>query len=157
MSTTSTTTTSVVHGHTLGDDPDLANHICFLIIARGDGTLFDDNSLQEEDIVELCAGMGQVHSNGVLQLLAMASVIAFFPSEGMLATACLITTATVIIIIIIYLIPITDYNYICHSICQCHFILFIGILDITKAYWLYCYTFVISIEQLLITMCYSFI
>ena len=61
MSTTSTTTASVAHDHTLGDDPDLLNHMCVLAIARGDGTLFDADSLQEEDIVELCVKVGQAH------------------------------------------------------------------------------------------------
>ena len=47
----STTMTLMVCDHTLGDDLDLANNICVLTIARGDGTLFDANSLWEEDIV----------------------------------------------------------------------------------------------------------
>ena len=66
MSTTSTATTSVAHDHTLGDDPDLANYICVLAIARGDGTLFDADSLWEEDVVELCVIVGQAHPKGVL-------------------------------------------------------------------------------------------
>ena len=65
MSTTSTATNSVAHDHTIGDDPDLVNHICILTIARVDGTPFHANPLQEEDIVKLCVGMGQAHPNGV--------------------------------------------------------------------------------------------
>ena len=57
MSTTSTVTASVACGHILGNDCDLLNHMCVLAIARGDGTLFDATSIQEEDIVELCQGM----------------------------------------------------------------------------------------------------
>ena len=95
MSTTSSTTALVAHDQTLDDDPELANHMCVLTITRGDGTLFDANSLWEEDIVELCVSMGQAHPKGVLQLLETESVVAFQSSEEMLAIAHLITTATV--------------------------------------------------------------
>ena len=54
MSTTSNATFLAAWDHTLGDDPDLLNHMCVLTVARDDGTLFDADSLQEEDIVELC-------------------------------------------------------------------------------------------------------
>ena len=91
----STTTASMACVHTLGNDPDLASCICVLTIARGDGTPSDANSLQEEDIAELCVGMGQVHHDGVPQLLVMESVIAIHSSKEMLPAACLITTATV--------------------------------------------------------------
>ena len=94
MSTTSTTTALAAHDHSLGDDPELANHICVLTIARGDGTLFDADSLQEEDIVELCILMGQVHPVGVLQLMVMELVVAFQSNKEMLAAVCLITMAT---------------------------------------------------------------
>ena len=56
MSTISTTTTSMAHNHTLGNDPDLANHIC-PDYCWGDGTPLDTDSLLEEDIVKLCVGM----------------------------------------------------------------------------------------------------
>ena len=95
MSNTSTTTTLATCDHTLGNDPDLLNPICVLTIARGDGTVFHTDSLQGKDVVELCVGMGQAHPNSVLQLSVMELVIAFHSSEEMLATACLITTATV--------------------------------------------------------------
>ena len=95
MSTTSTTTASVAHDHTLGDDPIFTNHICVLTIARGDGTPFDADSLLEEDIINLCVGMGQVHPDGILWLTPMELVIAFHSSEEMLAMTCLITSATV--------------------------------------------------------------
>ena len=95
MSTTSTATALAAYDHTLGDDPDLANCICVLTIAGGDGTPFDADSLQEEDVVELCIGMGQANPNGVLLLLVMELVIAFHSSEEMLSAVCLITMATV--------------------------------------------------------------
>ena len=95
MFTTSTTTSLVVCDHTLGKEPDLANHMCVLIVARGDGTLFDADSLLEEGIGELCIGMGQVHPDGVLWLMAVELVVAFQSSREMLAAVCLITMATV--------------------------------------------------------------
>ena len=66
MSTTSTATTLVASDQTLGDDLDLVNHMCVLTITRGDGTLYGADSLQEENIVELCVSMGQPHPKGVL-------------------------------------------------------------------------------------------
>ena len=95
MSTTSTATVSVAHDHTLGDDPDFCNCICVLTVVGGDGNPFNGDSLLEEDIIKLCVGMGQVHPNGVLQLMAMGLVIAVCFSEEMLATAHLIASATV--------------------------------------------------------------
>ena len=77
MSTMSTTTTLVAHDHIVGNDPELLNHMCVLTIARGDGTLFDANSLQEDNIVELCVGVGQAHPEGVLWLLMTELVVVF--------------------------------------------------------------------------------
>ena len=77
MSTTSTLTALVACDQTVGDDPELANHICVPPIGRVDGTPFDADSLQEEDIVELCVGMGQVHPDGLLLLSVTESVMHF--------------------------------------------------------------------------------
>ena len=95
MSSTSTAISLTAHDQTLGDDLDLVNHMCVLTITSSDGTLFDANSLQEEDVVELCVGMEQAHPKGVLQLLAMELVVAFQSSKEMLAMACLVTMAMV--------------------------------------------------------------
>ena len=54
-------TASAAPDHTLGNDSELLNHMCVLAIAKGDGTPFDATSIQEEDIVELCVEVGQVH------------------------------------------------------------------------------------------------
>ena len=54
-----------------------------LAIARCDGTLFDTNSIQEEDIVELCVEVGQAHPKSVLWLLVMELVIVFQSSKEM--------------------------------------------------------------------------
>ena len=93
MSTTSTATTLVACGHTLGDDSKLLNHICVLIIARGNGTPFDAASIQKEDIIELCVEVGHTHPNGVLWLSAMESIILFPSRKEMLATVCRVTKA----------------------------------------------------------------
>ena len=85
----------MAHDHTLGDDPDLANHICVLTITRDDGTPFDTDSLWKEDILELCINLGQAHPKGMLWLLAMELVVTFQSSEDMLATVCLVMMATV--------------------------------------------------------------
>ena len=69
--------------------------ICVLAIARGNGTLFDAHSLQEENIVELCVEVGQAHNKGVLWLLVMELVIAFGFSEEMLGTVHLVTKAMI--------------------------------------------------------------
>ena len=95
MSTTSTATTLVPHDQTLGNDLDLVNHMCCLTIAWGDGTPFDADSLQEEDVVELCVSVGQADPKGVLWLLMMKSVVAFQSSKKILAMACLVTMGTV--------------------------------------------------------------
>ena len=47
MSMTSTVTASVAHDLTLGDEQELANHICILVATHGDGTPFSHNSFQE--------------------------------------------------------------------------------------------------------------
>ena len=56
MSTMSTVTTSAAQDCSVGDDSELLNHMCILVIARDDGTPSDTTSIQEEDIVELCQG-----------------------------------------------------------------------------------------------------
>ena len=77
MPITSTTTTLAACDHSLGNDPDLLNCVCVQTIARGDGTLFDESSLQEEDIVELCVKVGQAHPECVLWVSAIELVIVF--------------------------------------------------------------------------------
>ena len=77
MSTTSTVTTSEARDLTLDDELKIVNHICILAATQSDGTLFHPNSFQEEDIVELCIGLGQAHHKGVLQLLDTKMVLAF--------------------------------------------------------------------------------
>ena len=79
MSTTSTVSTLEAHDHTLGNKPKLLNCMCVLVLARGNGTPFNTTFIQEEDIIELCAEVGQTHPEGVLQFLAMELVVCFYP------------------------------------------------------------------------------
>ena len=66
MSTTSTVTTSAVRDPTLGDELEIANHICILAATQGDCTLFCPNTFKEEHMVKLCIQLGQVHPAGIL-------------------------------------------------------------------------------------------
>ena len=61
MSKTSTATALMVCDPTQGDENKLVNHICILVATHGDGTLFSHDSLQEEDLVEFCVGLGEIH------------------------------------------------------------------------------------------------
>ena len=54
MSTMSTATALVLRDQIPSDDIDLLNHMCILVLTRGDGTLFDAASIQEKDIVKIC-------------------------------------------------------------------------------------------------------
>ena len=66
MSTASTATTSVACSHIPGDETELLNQMCVLVLTRGDCTPFNTTSIQEEDIIDLCVEMGQTHPEGVL-------------------------------------------------------------------------------------------
>ena len=77
MSITSTVTTSVVRDKVPGDELELANLICILVATQGDGTPFHQNSFQEEDMVKLYVGLGQVHPKGVLWLLDTKMILSF--------------------------------------------------------------------------------
>ena len=77
MSTTSTGPALAGHYHTLGDNSELLNCMCVLVIASSDGTLIDATSVWEEDIVELCVEVGKTYPKGVLWLSVMESVILF--------------------------------------------------------------------------------
>ena len=60
--------------------------MCVVGLTRGDGTLFDATSIQEEDIIEICIQLGQAHPKGVFQYLAVKSVILFQSTEEILVT-----------------------------------------------------------------------
>ena len=96
MSTTSTTTTSVACNCIPGDETELLNQICVLLLTRSDGTLFETASIQEEDITELCVEMGQTYPKGVIQFSVTELVILFCSGDEMLVMACRVIKATVL-------------------------------------------------------------
>ena len=84
MSTTSTVTTSVVRDQIPSNNIDLLNHICILVLTRGDGTPFDAFCIQEEDIIKICVWLGHTYTKGELRYLALESVILFHSVDDML-------------------------------------------------------------------------
>ena len=77
MSTTSTETALVACDSTLHDEHKTVNCICILVATHGNGTPFSQDSFQEEDLVELCMGLGQTHQEGVLWLSETKEVLMF--------------------------------------------------------------------------------
>ena len=59
MSMTSTVTASIMHESTLGNEYKIANCICILVATHWQCIPFSHESLHEEDLVELCVGLGQ--------------------------------------------------------------------------------------------------
>ena len=93
LSTTSTVTTSVAQDQIPNDKVDLLNHMCILILTRGDGTPFDATSIQEEDIIKICVQLGYTHPESVLRYLAAKSVMLFHSMDEMLVVAHGVITA----------------------------------------------------------------
>ena len=87
MSTTSTVTASVACYHIPGDEVELLNHMCVLVLTWGDGTPFNGTSIQEEDIIEICIQLGQTHPKGVLWHSVVELVILFHSTDEMLVKA----------------------------------------------------------------------
>ena len=81
----STVTASVAHELTLGDEHEVANHICILVATQGDGTSFPHNSFQEEDLGGLCKCLGQACPESVLQLSETEVVLKFWSTSEMMA------------------------------------------------------------------------
>ena len=96
MCTTSTATALAACNHIPGNETELLNWMCVLVLTRGDDTPFDATSIQEEDIIELCVEMGQTHLPCVLWFLATESVILFHSGNEMLAMACRVIKAMVL-------------------------------------------------------------
>ena len=87
MSTTSTVTASAARNQIPSDNIDLLNHTCILVLTRGDGTPFDEASIQEKDIIEICVHLGHTHPKGVLRYLAMESAMLLHSADNMLVMA----------------------------------------------------------------------
>ena len=96
MSTASTVTTSVACNLTLGNEHEIANHICILVATQSDGTPFPHYSFQEEDLMELCMGLGQAHMDCVLWLWEPKAVITFWSTSELTAVTYLFGVATVL-------------------------------------------------------------
>ena len=90
----STVTASVAHDSTLGDEHKIANCTCILVATQSNGTPFPHDSFQDEDLVELCVGLGQAHSDGMLWLLETEVVITFQSTSELMAVTCLFGVAT---------------------------------------------------------------
>ena len=88
MFTTSTVNFLAAHNHIPGDEVELLDCMCVLVLTRSNGTLFDATSIQEEDIIKLCIPLGQTHPEGVLQYSAAESVVLFHSTDEMLVMVC---------------------------------------------------------------------
>ena len=62
--------------------------MCILVLTRSDDTLSEATSNQEEEIMEICIWLGQMHPKGVLWYSAVKSVILFHSMDEMLVAAC---------------------------------------------------------------------
>ena len=93
-STTSTVTTSVACDCIPGDDVELLNHMCVLVLTRCNGTPFNATSIQEEAIIELWVELGQTNPKCVLWYLAVESVVLFHFMDIILVVACVVIKAT---------------------------------------------------------------
>ena len=94
MSTTSTVTILVELDLPLGNDAAIATQMCILIATQGDGTPLDPTSFGEEDTIKMSIGLGQEHSEGVLLISDMETILAFSSSPSMLAASQCIAAAT---------------------------------------------------------------
>ena len=79
-------TALVAHDCIPGDEVELLNHMCVLVLTRGDGTPSNATSVQDEDITEICIQLGETHTKCVIQYSAVESVILFHSTDEMLVT-----------------------------------------------------------------------
>ena len=75
---------SAAHNHLPGNELELLNCMCVLVLTRNDGTLFDAAFIQEEDIIELCIELGQTHPKCVLWYSVTESVVLLHSADEML-------------------------------------------------------------------------
>ena len=94
MSITSSTTTS--RDWEVPSPKSFCNRLCLLSITRGDGTPMDASSILEEDIVVICVQKSHTYPLGVLQYLAVESVILFGTMEELNRVSCNLTNVTVL-------------------------------------------------------------
>ena len=87
MSTTSSVTSLAACNCIPGNEIELLNHICVLVLSRGNSPPFDATSIQEQNIIEICIWLGQTHPKGVLWYSVVESVILLQSVEEMLVVA----------------------------------------------------------------------
>ena len=88
-------TTSAELDPTLSDNAAIATQIWELVASLGNGNPLDPTSFGEEDVIELCIGLGQEHSKGVLRILDTKMVVAFSSSPNMMAASQHFAVATI--------------------------------------------------------------
>ena len=93
MFTTSTVVALAAHDSTLGNEHEIVNCICILVATHSNGTPFTHNSFQEEDLVELCVGLGQAHPESVAWILETEAVLVFWSTSELMATMHLLGAA----------------------------------------------------------------
>ena len=94
MSMAFTVTASAACDSTPGYEHKIVNCTCILVASQSNGTLCPHDSFQEEDLVELCVGLGQVQLGGVLQLSETEALIAFPSTSELMAVIHLLGVAT---------------------------------------------------------------
>ena len=95
MSTTSTATALAEPHPIVGDDDEITNWICILVVTCADGTLLCPTSFQQEDAVAMCKGFGL----GVPQKGAAAhrnrKVLTFWSNSEVMASSHWLAVAMV--------------------------------------------------------------
>ena len=94
MSTTSRVTASAACNCITGDQVELLNCMCVLVLTRNDGTPFNAASIWKEDIIELCDQLGQTYPEDVLWYLVAELVVLFHSMEKMWVTVHGVIKAT---------------------------------------------------------------
>ena len=69
--------------------------MCILVTIQGDDTQLGPSSFKEEDVVELCIGVGQEYAVGVLWLPDTEAVLASKCDTNMMAMMCCLTAAKI--------------------------------------------------------------
>ena len=88
MSTTCTATTLVARDYIQSDAVNLSNFMCIFILTKGNGTLFNASSMQEEDVIQICIQLWHTHPDGVLWYSAIESVMLFHTVDELQGTGC---------------------------------------------------------------------
>ena len=70
--------------------------MCILVLTKGNGTLFDAASIQEEDIIKICVQLRHTPPIGVLQDSAVKSVMLFYSADEMQVVACGVIKVTIL-------------------------------------------------------------